>query len=103
MININAFETENERFRRERAENVEREYLNYATDILGNKVTPNRVIQFLADRFNMSGEGIKTILKKRGIYKSAKQPVVMTGRYQTKQATLPFMKISTSATPTAGN
>lgn len=91
MTKINAFETEYERFLRERAENVEREYLNYANEILGKKVTPNRVIQFLADRFSMSGEGIKTILKRRGVYKNAKQPVFLKAARSARQATLPFV------------
>ena len=45
MTKINAFETDYERFLRERAENVEREYLNYATEILAKKVSPNRIIK----------------------------------------------------------
>lgn len=95
MTKINAFETEYERFLRERAENVEREYLNYATEILGHKVSPNRIIKYLADRFSMSAEGIKTILKRRGVYKSAEQPVFIK-KITARQATLPFVSSTTS-------
>lgn len=95
MTKINAFETEYERFLRERAENVEREYLNYAKEILGKKVSPNRIIKYLAERFNMSGEGIKTILKRRGVYKSADQPVFIK-KTTVRQATLPFVSGTTS-------
>lgn len=90
MTKINAFETDYERFLRERAENVEREYLNFATEILAKKVSPNRIIKYLADRFSMSGEGIKTILKRRGIYKSADQPVFIK-KTTARQATIPFV------------
>ena len=90
MTKINAFETDYERFLRERAENVEREYLNYATEILSKKVSPNRIIKYLADRYSMSGEGIKTILKRRGVYKSAEQPVVIK-KMSVRLTTLPFM------------
>lgn len=77
MAKNTIFETEHERFRRERAENVEKEYMQYSTEILGNQVSPNRVMAHLADRFNMSKEGIKTILKRAGIYVSAKKPLKM--------------------------
>ena len=90
MTKFNAFETEYERFLRERAENVEREYLNYANEILAHKVSPNRIIKYLADRFSMSGEGIKTILKRRGVYKSAEQPVFIK-KATDHQTTLPFV------------
>lgn len=95
MTKINAFETDYERFLRERAESVEREYLNYATEILVKKISPNRIIKHLADRFSMSGEGIKTILKRRGIYKSAEQPVCIKKK-SVHQITLPFVAGTTN-------
>lgn len=75
MAKNTIFETEHERFRRERAENVEKEYMQYSTEILGKQVSPNRVMAHLADRFDMSKEGIKIILKRAGIYISAKKPL----------------------------
>ena len=48
------------------------------------------VANCLADRFSMSGEGIKTILKRRGIYKSADQPVFIK-KTTARQATIPFV------------
>ncbi len=70
------FETDYERFLRERAENIQKEYLNCAHDIVSGRLTPNRVIQHLAHRFNLSGEGIRKILKRKGVYVSAQKPVV---------------------------
>ena len=71
-----AFETDYERFLRVRAENVQHEYLKYAHQITSGELAPNRVIQKLASTYNMTGEGIKSILKRCGVYKSAKQPVI---------------------------
>ena len=71
------FETDRERFLRERSENVQKDYLSYSRDILTGHISPNRVIQYLARRYCMSGEGVKSILKRHGVYKSAKQPVIL--------------------------
>lgn len=76
MLKNNLFETDYERFLRERADSIQTEYLNCAHEILSGQLTPNRVIQHLSKRFNLSGEGIKKILKRKGIYVSAKQPVI---------------------------
>lgn len=103
MAKFNEYETEAERFTRQRNEDIVNEYISRSHDIFSGKVTPHRLCEFLGERFNMSRYGITLVLKRAGVYKSAKQPVVLTGRYQTKQATLPFIKTSTSATPTAGN
>lgn len=70
------FETDYERFLRERAESIQSEYLRCSREILNGEITPNRVIQHLSKRFNLSGEGVKKILKRKGIYVSAKQPVI---------------------------
>lgn len=87
MAKNNLFETDYERFLRERAENIQNEYLNCAHEILTGQITPNRVIQHLSKRFNLSGEGIKKILKRNGIYLSAKQPVIRP-QYEPKQLSM---------------
>lgn len=88
------FETDYERFLRERAENIQSEYLHFSHDILSGQLAPNRVIQHLAQRFNLSGEGIRKILKRKGIYVSAKQPVVVP-HYEPKQLTMSFSRNTT--------
>lgn len=90
MGKINIYETEQERFRRERSEAIVKEYLAMSDDILRGVVTPNRVVNYLATRFSMSGYGIKTVLKRMGVYKSAKQPVIRKGLQNPVQATIPF-------------
>ena len=71
MEKINVFETNSERFLREKVEKVCKEYLNYAHEITSRELAPNRVITALGEKFGMSGQGIKNILMRKGIYKSA--------------------------------
>jgi len=87
MTNFNEYETESERFTRQRNENIVEEYLSRSCDIVSGKVTPHRLCSFLADRFGMSRYGITLILKRAGVYKNAKQPVVVPKGY-TKQVSL---------------
>lgn len=87
MTNFNEYETESERFTRQRNENIVEEYLSRSCDIVSGKVTPHRLCSFLADRFGMSRYGITLILKRAGVYKNAKQPVVVPKGY-TKQVPL---------------
>ena len=77
MGKINIYETSYEIFLRTRAEDICQLYLSWSNEILSGKVKPNRIIQNIAQRKSMSGEGVKTILKRRGVYLSAKQPVVI--------------------------
>lgn len=86
ITKINDFETAKERYHRERIESVQQEYLRYAAEILCRKVTPNRIINHIAAHFCMSGYGVKSILMRAGIYKSAKEPVV---RLQSSTNTIP--------------
>lgn len=76
MAKINILETPYEVFIRTRSEKICQYYLEWSDDILGGLVKPNRIIQNIAQKLGMSGEGVKTILKRYGIYKSAKQPLV---------------------------
>lgn len=77
MAKINILETPYEIFLRTRAEDVCHLYLAWSHEIMSGQVKPNRVIQTIAMKKGMSGEGVKTILKRHGLYKSARQPVVM--------------------------
>ena len=76
MARIFTLETPYERFLRTRADEVCQIYLGWSHEIMSGQVKPNRVIQNIATKLGMSGEGVKTILKRRGVYKSAKQPIV---------------------------
>ena len=75
MAKINTLETAYETFLRTRADEVCQLYLAWSREILSGEVKPNRVIQNIAQTKGMSGEGVKTILKRRRIYISAKQPI----------------------------
>jgi len=70
-------ETKYEIFLRKRAEEICLSYLKWSDEILSGKVKPNRVIQLLAQKKGMSGQGVKSILMRRGVYKSAQQPVII--------------------------
>ena len=76
MAKINILETPYETFLRTRAEDVCKLYLGWSREILSGQIKPNRVIQNIAQSKGMSGEGVKTILKRFGVYKSALQPVM---------------------------
>ena len=76
MVNIRKFETEKEKNNRERRENIVKDYLGYADQILQKEVAPGRVFKYLASQYNMTEYGIGSILKRYGVYKSADDPVV---------------------------
>ena len=76
MVNIRKFETEKEKNNRERRENIVKDYLGYAEQILQKEVAPGRVFKYLAIQYNMTEYGIGSILKRYGVYKSADEPVV---------------------------
>ena len=90
MTNFNEYETETQRFTRERNENIVNEYIRRSQDILCGKVTPHRLCEFIAERYNMSRYGVTLILKRAGIYKNAKQPCVLDQR-RIKEAALQFV------------
>ncbi len=69
------YETCSERARRERTEKIVQDYLSRAGDI-ENGISPNRVIMTIASQYGISGAGVKTILRREGIYISSQQPVV---------------------------
>lgn len=77
MAKISILETPYEAFLRTRAEEICQLYLGWSNEIMTGKVKPNRVIQHIAHVKSMSGEGVKTILKRHGIYKSAKEPLII--------------------------
>ena len=77
MSKFNTLATPYEIFLQKRAEEVCKLYLDWSQEILSGKVKPNRVIQNIAQTKGLSGEGVKTILKRSGVYKSAMQPVIL--------------------------
>jgi len=70
-------ETQYEKFLRTRAEEICQSYIGWAHEITCGEVKPNRIIQRLAQEKGMTGEGVKSILKRFGVYKSAKQPIIL--------------------------
>ena len=84
MTNFNEYETESERFNRQRNENIVEEYLSRSCDIVSGKVSPHRLCAFLGERFNMSRYGVTLVLKRAGVYKNAKEPVVVPKNYSKK-------------------
>ena len=96
MAKNDIFETQYERFLRERAEKIQQEYLGRSHEILSGQLSPNRVIQYLANHFGMTGEGVKSILKRKGVYKSAKQPIILP-KCEPKQLSMAFVADSVQA------
>lgn len=96
MTKINEYETETQRFNRQRNESIVNEYIERSHDILLGNVTPHRLCEFLAERYNMSRYGITLVLKRAGVYKSAKQPIVIE-HDNVKQGTLPFTSSSSQS------
>ena len=90
MEKISVYETVAERHRREEHNNIRREYLDRSSVILSGEVSPHRLLSFLATKYGYSVMGIKTILKKAGIYKDAKHPVVLSGSSAPKQIPIGF-------------
>lgn len=78
MVKISELETKVERFRRERDEKIKREYLEYSELINSGQTSPNRIILHIGTRYNLSRQGVKNILQKIGVYKSAAEPVVIS-------------------------
>lgn len=84
MAKISILETPYEAFLRTRAEEVCQLYLGWSHEIMTGKVKPNRVIQNIAQAKSMSGEGVKSILKRFGVYKNAQEPMIIK-RSESKQ------------------
>ena len=82
MEKKNPIETKYEIFLRKRAEEICHSYLEWSQEIMSGQVKPNRVIQLLAQTKGMSGQGVKSILIRRGVYKSAQQPIILPSTQQ---------------------
>lgn len=91
MEKINEYETEYQRFTRERNESIVSEYLRRSPAVLSGETTPHRLMEFLAERYDMSRYGITMVLKRAGVYKGKLQPVVLQDE-KVKQGVLPFMQ-----------
>ena len=87
MAKINTLETPHETLLRTRAEEVCQLYLSWSHEIMSGRVKPNRVIQNIAHSKGMSGEGVKRILIRCGIYKNAEQPIIVQ-RSEPKQLSM---------------
>ena len=80
--NLQAFETERERERRERNESLVKEYLSQSSLIIKKELSPNRIFNYLAGRYSLSTFGVKRILTLEGVYKDAKHPVLYPEKYK---------------------
>ncbi len=89
MSKFNTLETTYETFLRTRAEEICKIYLGWSNEILTGQVKPNRIIQNIAKAKSLTGEGVKKILKRRGIYKSAEQPLIIKCTEPTQLSMLP--------------
>jgi len=96
MSKINVLETAAEKEHREKIEGIVKDYIGWSREILVGQVTPNRVITHIASTYQMTREGVKGILRRRGIYKSALQPVVIN-RPEVKQLSMSFGDGSSAA------
>ena len=79
------YETKDEKERRERNENIVREYMSCSSDILAGYVVPGKVIRRLHEKYGMTIYGITCLLKRKGIYKGAKNPVAIKSKTEYTQ------------------
>lgn len=82
------FETNREREVREREERVVSFYLRHVYKVLNGEITPNRLIQKIADDENITRYGVTVLLKRKGIYKNAHQPVLQANPSSAVQLSL---------------
>ena len=66
MSKINVLETAAEKEHREKIEGIVKDYIGWSREILVGQVTPNRVITHIASTYQMTREGVKGILRRRG-------------------------------------
>ncbi len=77
MTTICLFETKTEKKKREEYDLICQDYLNNSKYIMSKELKPNRVMSYIAEKHGRSVMSIKNILKKRGIYKNAAEPVAV--------------------------
>lgn len=92
MIKLADFETPKAAKRRLRREGIIKDYLSCASYIRISKVTPHAVFTLLARNYNMTRQGVQTLLSREGIYGGADNPVIIPEQYkvQPKQLSMPF-------------
>lgn len=78
MSYISPYETERQKFIRERSYRIAKAYIQRAGDILMEGVKPTRVMVMLAKKYEMTSYGIACILKRKGIYVNRKHPIVLS-------------------------
>lgn len=81
MTTVNKYETTFEKKRRLKHEAIAHDYLDMSGDIATLKISPTRIINKLAEKFDMSHTGIRNILKEYNVYLSAANPVVIPDWY----------------------
>ena len=85
MTKFLEYETDLDRFRRERNQQICRDYLDRSCDILNKGISPNRVIQYLSSVYHLTAVSIKRILKERGVFADRHTPVIYPDWYQKLQ------------------
>ena len=91
------YETKKERERRQKQKFIVKEYLERFKSVMLGEATPNSIIQYLANQTGYSGEGVKKVLKREGVYKDKNNPLIVPETYQAKQVKMPLFP----ETPTA--
>lgn len=94
MVEINTTESIYRRKNRELHDKVVSAYLGYGQDILSKKYPPYTVADAIARAYDLTKYGVIKILKRRGIYESAENPVVFP-----KDRTVSLALSSTSNDP----
>lgn len=74
MVTTHKYETSFEKKRRLKHESIVHDYLDMSGDITMLKISPTRIINKLAEKFEMSHTGIRKILKEYNVYLSAENP-----------------------------
>ena len=77
MAKIYNYESPFETHKRIKKDNIIRDYLDCSSDIISGKVTPNRVMARLGERYNLARQSVFYLLKKSGVYINASTPVVV--------------------------
>lgn len=78
MNNFASLDSKFERSRRKKEDSICSQYLQWSEELLSGQVKPNRIFRYLADNNKMTIMGIKSILKRRGVYQNALNPVLVS-------------------------
>lgn len=75
MAKFTSYETDLQAERRKRDQDIIRDYLDCAADILSGRTSPNLVFTLLGKRYQINRNSVMYALKKAGVYLNASVPV----------------------------